>query len=115
MVRLPLYVWARPALRAGERTGLGPLSVLLAAALAGAAPFAGFPVRLLVLHAATQVFWPLAIPLLLGMLLWVVPAVRLARTLVVPPGRRAAGLWLALGSSLLLGLAPGVLLAVGVS
>jgi hypothetical protein len=113
LVRLPLYVWARPALRSGERARLGPVNVLLAAILAGTAPFAGFPVRLLVLHAAVQVFWPLALVLLLAMLAWLLHAVRLARTLVVPPGRGAAGLWLTVAASLVLGLAPGVVLAAG--
>ena len=111
LVRLPLYLWARPALLGSRPARLGALNVLLAVLLAGAAPFSGFPVRLLVLGAATQAAWPLAIPLVLAMLLGVTYAVRLARTLGAPEGRGAVGLWVTLGLSLLLGLAPGVLRA----
>jgi hypothetical protein len=113
LVRLPLYVWARPALPGEERSRLGPLQVILIVLLAGAAPFAGFPIRLLVLQAATQAAWPLAIFLLLAMLLWIGHAPRLARTVTVPHGGAAAGLWLTLALSLGLGLAPGLLRAAG--
>ena len=113
LVRLPLYLWARPTLRSERPARSGSLNVVVVAVLAGAAPFSGFPVRLLVLHAASQVFWPLAVPLLLAMLLWLAHAGRLARTVVVPSGRAALGLWLVLGLSLLLGLAPGAMRALG--
>jgi NADH:ubiquinone oxidoreductase subunit 2 (subunit N) len=113
LVRLPLYLWARPVLLGREKPRLGPLNVLLAVMLAGAAPFSGFPVRLLVLHAAVQIAWPLAVPLLAAMLLWAAHAFRLARTVGAPRGRGALGLWLTLALSLGLGLAPGVLRAAG--
>lgn len=114
LVRLPLYLWARPALLDGERSPrLGAQPVLLAVLLAGAAPFAGFPVRLLVLGAATQAAWPLAIPLVAAMLLGVVPAMRLARTLGDHRGREAAGLWAVVALSLFLGVAPAAARAVG--
>jgi formate hydrogenlyase subunit 3/multisubunit Na+/H+ antiporter MnhD subunit len=113
LVRLPLYLWARPALLGSRPARLGALNVLLAVLLAGAAPFSGFPVRLFVLQAATRAAWPLAIPLVLAMLLAVTYALRLARTVVAQEGREAVGLWLTLGLSLLLGLAPGLLRAAG--
>jgi hypothetical protein len=113
VVRVPLYLWARPTLLGRERTGLGALNVLLAVLLAGAAPFAGFPVRLLVLSAATQSLWTLAIPLLAAMLLGVTYAVRLARTLGAPRGWAAVGLWTVLALALVLGLAPTAMTALG--
>ncbi|HEX6349091.1 MAG TPA: hypothetical protein VF160_06835 [Candidatus Dormibacteraeota bacterium] len=113
LVRFPLYLWARPVLLNRAPAAMGPANVLLAAALAGAAPFAGFSVRVLLLRAATQVYWPLALVLGLGMLIWLAHSFRLARTLGAPAGRSAVGVVLALGFSLLLGLAPAVLLALG--
>lgn len=111
-VRLPLYLWARPALLERQPASLGPFNVLLAVLLAGAAPFSGFPVRLLVLRAATQDAWPLAIPLVLAMIVGLASAVRLARTIGDHRGRAAAGLWALLALSLLLGLAPGLVRAL---
>src|SRR2546423_10138288 len=103
---MPLYLWARPALLGSRPGRLRPLNVLLAVLLAGAAPFSGFPVRLLVLSAATQTAWPLAIPLVVAMLLGVTYAVRLARTLGEPRGWTAVGLWVVLGLSVVLGVVP---------
>lgn len=113
LVRLPLYLWARPALLGAEQAGGGSAGILVAVVLAGMAPFSGFPVRLLVLQAATHVAWPLAVPLLAGMALWIAHSLRLARTVRVPPGRGAVGLWLTIAISLLLGLVPGALRAAG--
>jgi hypothetical protein len=113
LVRVPLYLWARPALLGTQPARLSSLNVLLAVLLAGAAPFSGFPVRLLVLNAATQTAWPLAIPLLAAMLLGVTYAVRLARALGSHRGRAAIGLWITLGLGLVLGLAPAALRALG--
>lgn len=79
--RLPLYAVARPALIASEpvaRPGL--LGIVLAAALAGGAPFAGFPARLLLLRGASQSAWPVALLLLAGMLAWLPLSFNLART-----------------------------------
>jgi hypothetical protein len=47
------------------------------------------------------------------MLLWTAHAFRLARTVGMPQGRGSLGLWLVLALSLVLGLAPGALRAVG--
>lgn len=113
LVRLPLALWARPVLVYGEQPSLGPVNLLITALLAGAAPFSGFPVRLLLLQAATQVAWPLALALLAAMLLWVAHAFRLARTLGRPRGRLAAGLGLTMAFSLALGVLPGALQAMG--
>lgn len=113
LVRLPLYLWARPSLLSGTRASLAPMNVLLAVLLAGAAPFSGFPVRLLLLRAASQFYWPLALVLLLGMLVWVAHSFRLAGTMGVPRGRAAIGVVLALALSLALGLAPGIFLRAG--
>jgi hypothetical protein len=113
LVRVPLYLYARPALLGREPAATGPLTVLLAVLLAGAAPFAGFPVRLLVLEAATRTAWPLLIPLVAAMLLGVPPALRLARTLSAVRGWAALGLWITLGIGLLLGLGAGAVRIAG--
>ena len=56
---------------------------------------------------------PLALVLGLGMLIWLGHSFRLARTLGSPRGRSAVGVVVALGFSLVLGVAPAVLLAMG--
>jgi hypothetical protein len=113
LVRFPLYLWARPVLLGRAQPAMGPGNVLVAAALAGAAPFAGFSVRVLLLRAATEVYWPLALVLGLGMLVWLAHSFRLARTIGAPRGRAAVGVVLALGFSVLLGVAPAALLTLG--
>ncbi|HKA12573.1 MAG TPA: hypothetical protein VKI99_19085 [Candidatus Dormibacteraeota bacterium] len=112
LVRLPLYLWARPALLQREFPAVrGPVSVLVAVLLAGAAPFSGFPVRLLLLQAATRTGWPLAVLLLAGMVLWIAHSLRLARTVGSPRGRGALGLWLTVVISLILGMFSGTIRA----
>jgi hypothetical protein len=113
LVRVPLYLWARPALLGQQPARLTALNVLLAVLLAGSAPFSGFPVRLLVLSAATQTAWPLAIPLVAAMLLVIASATRLARALGSHHGLAAVGLWITLALGLVLGLAPGVFRSLG--
>jgi hypothetical protein len=112
LVRLPLYLWARPVMLGREAAARGPLNVVLIFLLAGVAPFAGFGARLLLLNAATQVAWPLAAVLAVSMLIWVGHCTRLARTMGRPRGRAAIGVWAAVAFSLLIGLVPGPLLAV---
>ena len=113
LVRLPLYLWARPALLQREPAAVGgSVKVLVAVLLAGAVPFSGFPVRLLLLQAATRTAWPLAVLLLVGMVLWIAHSLRLARTVVTPAGRSAVGLWLTVVISLLLGTFSGTIRAV---
>lgn len=113
LVRLPLYLWARPVLLGRAAPHGGPSNLLLSAALAGAAPFAGFSARLLLLRAATQVYWPLALVLALAMLLWLAHALRLGQSLGRPQGRAAIGVVLALALSVFLGVLPGIALAAG--
>lgn len=103
--RLPLYLlWrsAPPERASGDR----PLNLVVAAALAGSAPFAGFAARILLLRASTQVFWPLALALALGMLLWLPGSLRLGRSVGLPHGRRAAGVALVLVVNVAVGLYP---------
>ena len=109
LVKLPMYLLARPVLLRPEPAGPGMASVLVAVALAGVAPFAGFPVRLLLVQAATRVAWPLTVLLLASMVLWIAHSLRLARTVSASGGRAALGLWLTISISLGLGLFSGAL------
>ncbi len=111
LVRLPLYLWSRPVLAGRAEKAMGPSNLLLAAALAGAAPFAGFSARVLLLRASTQVYWPLGLVLGLAMLLWLGHCFRLARSVGRPQGRAAVGTVLALAASLVLGVIPALPLA----
>ncbi len=111
LVRLPLYLWSRPVLMGRAERALGPSNLLLGAALAGSAPFAGFSARLLLLRGATQLFWPLALLLGVGMLLWLAHSFRLARSVGRPAGRPAVGVVLALAASVVLGLLPALAIA----
>ncbi len=109
--RLPLYLWSRPALR--ERTSNDrPVNLLAAAALAGSAPFAGFPARVLLLSGATQLYWPLALVLAVGLLLWLPPSLRLGRSMGAPRGRMLVGVGIALAISAVMGLYPRPFLAL---
>jgi hypothetical protein len=111
LLRLPLYLLARPALiQAKQVQAITPLTLLVAAALFGSAPFAGFPARLLIIRGATQVPWPLTVLLVLAMLSWLPPSLRLAQTLGRPTGRVAAGVVIVLLLSLALGLYPNLVL-----
>jgi hypothetical protein len=103
--RLPLYLWSRQSLRE-KRPNDRPINLLAAAMLAGSAPFAGFAARVLLLRAATQVYWPLALAIGLGLLLWLPPSLRLGRSLGLPRGRQAWGVGIALGINLVIGLYP---------
>ena len=109
--RLPLYlVWREP--RAERPTSEGPFNLVVAAVLAGSAPFVGFAARVLLLRGATQLFWPLALVLALGMLLWLPGSLRLGRSMGVPRGRRALGVGLVVALNLAAGLYPLPLLTV---
>ena len=103
--RLPLYLLSRTAVRDKSVSGR-PVSLVVAAALAGSAPFAGFAARLLLLRAATQLFWPLAIVLAAGMLMWLPGSLRLGRSLGLPKGRQAVGIALVLAVNVAAGLYP---------
>jgi len=103
--RLPLYLVSIHAVREKAVRGR-PVNLVVAAALAGSAPFAGFAARILLLRAATQLFWPLAIVLATGMLLWLPGSLRLGRSLGLPKGRQAVGVALVLAVNVAAGLYP---------
>ena len=103
--RLPFYLVSRTApaqTTATER----PVNLVVAALLAGSAPFAGFAARVLLLRAATQLFWPLALVLGIGMLLWLPGSLRLGRSLGLPRGRQAAGVAVVVVINVIAGLYP---------
>lgn len=108
--RLPLYLASRQAIREKSATRR-PINLVVAAALAGSAPFIGFAARILLLRAATQLFWPLALVLALVMLAWLPGSLRLGRTLALPRGRHALGVAIVLAVNLAAGLYPLPLLA----
>jgi NADH:ubiquinone oxidoreductase subunit 4 (subunit M) len=103
--RLPLYLWSRQSLRE-KRPNDRPINLLAAAMLAGSAPFAGFAARVLLLRGATQLYWPLALAIGLGLLLWLPPSLRLGRSIGLPRGRQAWGVGLALAANVAIGLYP---------
>ena len=103
--RLPLYLWSRQSMRE-KRPNDRPINLLAAAMLAGAAPFAGFAARVLLLRGATQLYWPLALVIGLGLLLWLPPSLRLGRSLGLPRGRQAWGVGIALAANAAIGLYP---------
>ncbi|GAC1470638.1 MAG: hypothetical protein PVSMB3_01020 [Candidatus Dormibacteraceae bacterium] len=107
--RLPLYLWSRQALRETKPADR-PVNLLVAAVLAGSAPFAGFAARVLLLRGATQMYWPLALVLALAMLLWIPGSLRLGRSMGMPRGRQAIGVAIVLALNVLLGLYPQPLL-----
>jgi len=96
--RLPLYLWSRQSLREKAQADR-PINFIVAAALAGSAPFAGFPARILLLRAATAMYWPLALVLALSFLMWLPGSLRLGRTMGAPAGRQLIGVAVALGIS----------------
>ena len=105
LCRFPLYLLSRqspPEKTITER----PVNVVVAAALAGSAPFAGFAARILLLRAATQIYWPLALALGLAMLLWLPGSLRLGRTVGLPRGRWAVAAVLVLVVNAAAGLYP---------
>ena len=103
--RLPLYLASRQALREKTVTER-PINLVVAAALAGSAPFAGFAARILLLRGATELYWPLALVLALGMLLWLPGSFRLGHSLGWPRGRQALGVAIVLAVNAALGLYP---------
>jgi hypothetical protein len=109
--RLPLYLWSRQALREKTPTER-PINLLVAAVLAGSAPFAGFAARVLLLRGATSLYWPLALVLAAGMLLWLPGSLRLGRSMGLPRGRQALGVAIVLAVNVLLGIYPQPLLAL---
>ena len=109
--RLPLYLWSRQAIHE-KLLNDRPFNLLAAAMLAGAAPFAGFAARVLLLRGATEVYWPLALVIGLGLLLWLAPSLRLGRSLGMPRGRQAFGVGIALALNVAIGVYPQPILAL---
>ena len=109
--RLPLYLASRQALRENQSADR-PINLMVAAVLAGSAPFAGFAGRVLLLRGATQMYWPLALVLAAAMLLWLPVSLRLGRTLGRPRGRQAVGVGIVIAANALVGLYPLPLLAL---
>lgn len=108
--RLPLYL-AAGDLPAQKPTAERPINFVVAAALAGAAPFVGFAARVLLLRGATQLYWPLALALALVMLLWLPGSLRLGRSLGAPRGRQLVAIVVVLAINVVAGLYPLPLLA----
>jgi hypothetical protein len=109
--RLPLYMWSRRSMRESIQTDR-PINLLAAAMLAGSAPFAGFAARILLLRGATQLYWPLALVIGVGLLLWLPPSLRLGRSLGAPHGRQAVGVGIALALGAAIGLYPQPILSL---
>lgn len=109
--RLPLYLWSRQSLREKVQTDR-PVNLLAAAMLAGSAPFAGFAARVLLLRGATELYWPLALVIGFGLLLWLPPSLRLGRSLGLPRGRQAVGVGIAVAVSVAIGLYPQPILSL---
>ncbi|MGH7763739.1 MAG: hypothetical protein ACREOM_04910 [Candidatus Dormibacteraceae bacterium] len=109
--RLPLYLASRQALRANA-TADRPINLMVAAVLAGSAPFAGFAARVLLLRGATHMYWPLALVLAAGMLMWLPASLRLGRTLGQPSGRQALGVGIVIAVNAFVGLYPLPLLSL---
>jgi hypothetical protein len=102
LCRLPLYlVW-----RQAPRPAASPVNLVVAAALAGSAPFVGFAARILLLRGATELYWPLALVLAAGMLLWLPGSLRLGHSVGLPRGRLAFGVVLVLVVNAAVGLYP---------
>jgi hypothetical protein len=109
--RLPLYLWCHQSLRERVQTDK-PINLLAAAMLAGSAPFAGFAARVFLLRGATDIYWPLALVIGVGLLLWLPPSLRLGRSIGVPRGRQAVGAGIALAASVAIGLYPQPILSL---
>lgn len=103
--RLPVYLMSRRSIRE-KTTTRRPINVVVAALLAGSAPFVGFAARILLLRASTQIAWPLAVVLAMVMLLWLPGSLRLGRSLGQPRGRQALGVALILALNVAAGLYP---------
>lgn len=107
--RLPLYVASRPAVREKSTTDR-PINLIVAALLAGSAPFAGFAARLFLLRGATQLYWPLALVLAIAMVLWLPGSLRLGRSLGLPRGWQAVAIGIVVVLNTVIGLYPRPLL-----
>ena len=105
-LRLPLIFWTEETAAAG--TGRRD-RLLLGASLAGAAPFAGFSARVLILEAAAAFHWELAALVAVPMLLIPIHAFRLGAHVNVRGPVRKSVLGALLLVSITLGVAPGII------
>lgn len=110
LARLPLYIVSREPIREKSRTER-PINLVVAGALAGSAPFAGFAARILLLRSATQLYWPLALVLAILMLLWLPGSLRLGRSIGLPRGRQAVAVAVVIALNVAAGIYPMPLLA----
>jgi hypothetical protein len=111
LLRLPLYLLARPVLVRGVKPGGGALNLIAAVALAGGAPFTAFAARILLIRGTVTVAWPLTALLILLMLAWLPASVRLVETLDLADPRTRRGVLVVLAVNLAAGLFPAPLLA----
>jgi hypothetical protein len=98
-----------PSIDSGAGRGL---TIVFGMMLVGGAPFIGFPIRLLILKAASGLYWPLAAVLGVLFLAWVGHGFKLARTLQIRPGRRRLAAYVILVLGTAIGLYPAGLLQI---
>lgn len=105
LARLPLYVVSREPIRE-KAPRERPINLVVAGALAGSAPFAGFAARVLLLQGATQLYWPFAMVMAIAMLLWLPGSLRLGRSIGLPRGRQAVTVAIVVALNVAAGLYP---------
>lgn len=111
LLRLPLYLLARPALVRGVVPSGGALNLIAAVALAGGAPFTAFVARILLVRGTVTIAWPLTALLILVLLAWLPASVRLVETLDMRDPRTRRGVLVVLILNLAIGLFPAPLLS----
>ena len=104
--RLPLFLMSGGGAQTESSASERPINVIVAALLAGAAPFVGFAARVLLLRGATQLYWPLALVLAAVMLLWLPGSLRLGRSIGSPRGRQMIAIVVVLAVNIAAGLYP---------
>lgn len=110
LLRLPLYLLARPALVRGASPSGGALNLIAAVALAGGAPFTAFAARILLVRGTVTIAWPLTALLILLLLAWLPASVRLVETVDLHEARTRRGVLVVLILNLAIGLFPAPLL-----
>ncbi|HVH64306.1 MAG TPA: hypothetical protein VNA65_11975 [Candidatus Dormibacteraeota bacterium] len=103
--RLPLYLVWQQSVHEKVPTER-PINLVVAGLLAGSAPFAGFAGRILLLRGATQIYWPLAMAIAIGLLLWLPGSLRLGRSIGLPRARQAVLVAIVIALNVTAGLYP---------
>lgn len=103
--RLPLYLVWQQSVHEKVSTER-PINLVVAGLLAGSAPFAGFSGRILLLRGATQLYWPLAMVIAIGLLLWLPGSLRLGRSIGLPRARQAVLVAIVIALNVIVGLYP---------